>query len=260
MYTIKYIDKINIKFLTKIKSIFSLFKFNFSPLKAFTLAEVLIVLGIIGFVAEMTIPSLMNNIQDQQFKIGLKKAYSVYSQAYLKIASDNGGVYSYATSGCGETAGTAAGATCIKDIWKNYIMSIKECDGGDAYGSNKCFIDLSSIRFLNGNAADAAYFDTTIRSGLISKDGMNLTFYHWSGLCAASFNDPAYAGKLCGAITVDVNGFKNPNKVGKDIYMFGIYSDRIRPVSTAEAYNPAYDDCIASDKGYTCAYKYLVSQ
>ena len=41
---------------------------------AFTLAEVLITLGIIGIVAEMTIPTLMNNVQDQAFKAAWKKS------------------------------------------------------------------------------------------------------------------------------------------------------------------------------------------
>lgn len=55
----------------------------------FTLAEVLITLGIIGVVAGITIPVLMNNIQDQQFKEAYKKAYSTASQAWLKAYSDN---------------------------------------------------------------------------------------------------------------------------------------------------------------------------
>lgn len=228
--------------------------------KAFTLAEVLIVIGIIGIVAEMTIPSLAKNIQNAEFNSRLKKAYSVLSQAYLSIANDNGGTYAFGTSSCGETPGTAAGATCTKDAWKKYIRYTKDCDGGNAYGSTNCFTATSNIRFLNGSAENSgAYFDTAIRSGLTSKDGMNITFYHWSASCTASFHDPAYAGKLCGAITVDVNGFKKPNMVGKDIYMFVIYSDRISPVSPAEYSATPTDDCIAGSTGYTCAYKYLTN-
>lgn len=58
---------------------------------AFTLAEVLIVLGIIGIVAEMTIPTLMQNVQDQTWKAEWKKTYSTISQATLQIKTDNSG-------------------------------------------------------------------------------------------------------------------------------------------------------------------------
>ena len=49
--------------------------------KAFTLAEVLITLMIIGIVAALTIPSVISNYQQQEFKTGLKKAVSVLNEA-----------------------------------------------------------------------------------------------------------------------------------------------------------------------------------
>ena len=47
----------------------------------FTLAEVLITLGIIGVVSALTMPSLINEIQDRQFIAKWKKAYSIISNA-----------------------------------------------------------------------------------------------------------------------------------------------------------------------------------
>ena len=44
--------------------------------EAFTLAETLITLGIIGIVAAMTLPSVISNIQDKQFKAAFKKQFS----------------------------------------------------------------------------------------------------------------------------------------------------------------------------------------
>ena len=49
--------------------------------KGFTLAEVLITLAIIGIVAALTIPSVIANAQQQEFKTGLKKAVSVLNEA-----------------------------------------------------------------------------------------------------------------------------------------------------------------------------------
>ena len=50
---------------------------------AFTLAEVLITLGIIGVVAAMTIPTLISNTNGAQFKTAYKKALSTMNQAVL---------------------------------------------------------------------------------------------------------------------------------------------------------------------------------
>ena len=50
-------------------------------LKGFTLAEVLITLAIIGVVAAISIPSVISNSQQQEFKTGLRKAVSVLNSA-----------------------------------------------------------------------------------------------------------------------------------------------------------------------------------
>src|SRR5574344_281999 len=65
---------------------------KFSQLfSAFTLAEVLIVLGIIGVVAAMTIPVLMQRAGERETVTKLKKAYSTLSNAY-NLAINNDGV------------------------------------------------------------------------------------------------------------------------------------------------------------------------
>ena len=56
----------------------------------FTLAEVLITLGIIGVVAAMTMPTLMNQTNGAQYKAAYKKALSAISQAVtLNVALDD---------------------------------------------------------------------------------------------------------------------------------------------------------------------------
>ena len=57
--------------------------------KGFTLAEVLITLGIIGVVAAMTLPTLINNYQKQQTIAQLKKAYSEISQIFQRAEADH---------------------------------------------------------------------------------------------------------------------------------------------------------------------------
>ena len=56
----------------------------------FTLAEVLITLSIIGIVAAMTLPSVITNSRNKQLEAGLKKSYSVISQALEMYRAENG--------------------------------------------------------------------------------------------------------------------------------------------------------------------------
>lgn len=58
---------------------------------AFTLAEVLITLGIIGVVAAMTIPTLIARVQNKELETAFKKNYSMLQNAYEKACYDNGG-------------------------------------------------------------------------------------------------------------------------------------------------------------------------
>ena len=60
--------------------------------KGFTLAEVLITLGIIGIVAALTIPVLVKNIEQNQLETAFKKVFTNLEQAYALYYSDRGNV------------------------------------------------------------------------------------------------------------------------------------------------------------------------
>ena len=81
---------------------------------AFTLAEVLITLGIIGVVAAMTMPSLINNYQKKQTVTQLKKVYSELAQAaeMAKLEYGDPSLWDYSISG--------------SDFFKKYLLSYME--------------------------------------------------------------------------------------------------------------------------------------
>ena len=58
--------------------------------KAFTLAEVLITLVIIGVIGALTVPSLVQNRQKQEYVSALKKAYSTLSKVAQQIIAEEG--------------------------------------------------------------------------------------------------------------------------------------------------------------------------
>lgn len=223
------------------------FIFNTKNNVGFTLAEVLITLGIIGVVAAMTIPTLINKTNDIEFKSKLKKEYSTISQVQELLALDNGGDYTASISQCGKTA---AAATCYKDVWKTKLNWVKECAGGAAFGADACFPAIADIKTLDGIAAPDSYLDVSIRSGLILSDGTSLIFYSYDGVTVWHIYYP------WGFITIDVNGFSKPNTWGKDIYGFVVFSNQIIPTPSS-LYPPDGDCNTGTNKGWTCAEKYL---
>ena len=88
---------------------------------AFTLAEVLITLGIIGVVAALTLPAVITKYQKKQTATQLKKVYTTLSQAIEHAKADYGDV---STWGLGEAYGTpttsANGQKLVRVLAKIY--------------------------------------------------------------------------------------------------------------------------------------------
>lgn len=129
------------------KKIVLFFKKNVYKRLAFTLAEVLITLGIIGIVAEMTIPSIYSNYQKQLVSARVQKFYSMMYQAIRRSEIDNGPVstWSFGTD-----------ATWFDKYLAPYIRYLKETSDGTA-GIN-VWIDLPDgtfASFKNGGFIDA---------------------------------------------------------------------------------------------------------
>lgn len=65
--------------------------------RGFTLAEVLITLGIIGVVSAMTLPTLINKYKMKTYEIGFKKEYSVMQNAINNINAEESLINCYIT-------------------------------------------------------------------------------------------------------------------------------------------------------------------
>lgn len=231
-------------------------KMIFNKKFGFTLAEVLITLGIIGVVAAMTIPTLMKNTQDLELKSAWKKAYSTIAQASLSVKNDNGGTFA------GITCSATYISDCLRDAYLVYLKSIKTCDTYSnvlgPYGP--CFHPLTGGQFLytvkdlSGASSlqvnSYGPFFGGAASGIILQDGQLVLFYYFDSTCASG--GEGYTDR-CAGITVDVNGFKGPNTIGRDIFAVHVLKDKIVPTGAKTWSNR----CTTSTDGIGCSALYL---
>lgn len=171
--------------------------------KAFTLAEVLITLGIIGVVAALTIPILINNATEQKYVVAWKKAYSTMEQAQKSIAADNGGDLK---GGFGPITWDAAGGNNFKAGWLPYLSVAKSCDAGKAVAEG-CY--NASFKSLDGSAI-SGYVNHPYSPTLILSNGALVLFY--PGMCGGTLCSDSY-------LFIDVDGQKGPNTIGKDVFL-----------------------------------------
>lgn len=209
--------------------------------KAFTLAEVLITLGIIGVVAAMTLPTVINNVHHKELETALKKQYSTLSQAILDIQREDGLPFEYESYGHNfkkELAAKYKAAQNCGAIVDNTGCVIHEID--DTFSHYKSY---------TGKSLQAAYMDD---GGFIANDGT--TFFIEQGEQSKSIG--AYL------VTIDVNGYKKrPNKMGYDLFMFQITKDgKVLPQGADGTWLSDSREARCSktsthnENGFTCAY------
>ncbi len=206
----------------------------------FTLAEVLITLGIIGVVAAMTMPTLMNQTNGAQYKAAYKKALSAISQGVtLNVALDDVSFADTAAGTAGSTAADTNGNPTIASILNSRMNVVKATKGGTAAGTGVGYtITDSSDATTKLTQADT---NTT----LFFNDGSTFTFVATDKEC--SFGQLGGTDKVCKGY-LDINGAKGPNKVvtcssgsgdtcvaenPTDVYPVKFYDQTILPNSPA---------------------------
>ncbi len=151
-------------------------RFGFSAMhtakcQGFTLAEVLITLGIIGVVAAMTIPTLISNTNGAKFRSQFKKTLSTLNQAGLMSQAQYDFDYAGTTQKCGEAGATTTGEGANKKTEAG-DPSVEHPDSA-----------MSFCAILNGTLTGQTYIGdpTDETSGIKrSNNGANAT-YAWVG-------------------------------------------------------------------------------
>ena len=203
-------------------------------LKGFTLAEVLITLGIIGVVAALTIPTLISNYQKSQTISQLKKAYSELSQAVKLSEIDNGPSQNW---DWGIQGGESTSTDFFNTFWKPYLRVQKICT---TY--KDCSYTNSTYDMVNGGPSWLSLATNTSRTLLALQDGTILCIV--SSSYDSDGNPISYR-----FIYADINGAKKPNSIGRDVFVFTLSSSGLTPYGTA-------NDCITTDSRH-CAAKII---
>lgn len=196
---------------------------NNSPLgKAFTFAEVLITLGIIGVVAALTLPTLIANSQKAQYVTSLKKFYTTFNQALLQITNDYGCNNDLV---CTELFDTTTTSDTLGAVFTKYIKTSKICD---STSTENCWTDKMYTYFDGSHLTAYISPNTTLKSAgyfqFITADGMSVMINNLHNNCLTNYSisGTGSSSKVCGIAIVDVNGFKTPNVMGRDIFWFDI--------------------------------------
>lgn len=176
----------------------------------FTLAEVLITLGIIGVVAAMTMPTLIQNQQKRSLEVATQKFYSMMSQAVKQYMADYGVDdlrHTPLASDNYEDKASPEAISSIRDFVTKYLKVVKECD----HDANDCF--APEYKGWNGSKTDSNFTiyenmdefrDYVLADGSVIRIG-----YYYLPI----------------DLYVDINGKKGPNRVGYDLWSMSIFYD-----------------------------------
>lgn len=210
---------------------------------AFTLAEVLITLGIIGVVAAMTLPTLIQNQHEKSSVARLKKVYSILSQAYLFAVTENGtpDEWGFGNRDVGtddpeeEQDYIASNAKILKDTLFSNVKKLNMCDVG--LRKSQCGL-ADTYYYENGTEATALNSSVSVLSMI---DGMGVMVLINDGQC----NNSRGQGQLentCGWIFVDLNGANPPNVIGNDLHGFYVTKKGIVPSGSKDETRYSFND------------------
>ncbi len=184
--------------------------------KGFTLAEVLITLAIIGIVAALTIPTLVQNYQS--------KAWDTASEVFQRKLEESLKVMN--------VQGTLAGYTTTEafvDELSKHIKITRICDNDDittcfadkvTWGTENEEVEMADVKNASHFGQDSWGTNTV---GVQFANGVNAVLAY-NPECVQNQFSNQITGTSCLAILYDVDGFKNPNTQNKDLRSINVSS------------------------------------
>ena len=187
---------------------------------AFTLAETLIVMGIIGIVSALTLPNLNSSTGEKEKVAKVKKIYQNLDDAYNRAVAVYGPLDEWFVNDNSHTAQTTRFASRIQE----FLKVSKDC-GKQMTG---CFADKYTE--LRDNYEIVIGYNNGDQNFVILADGTAIEM-----ITALANNSYVSAG-----FWIDIDGRKGSNKLGKDLFLFEVSKDKGVIPDDMLGYN--YDD------------------
>ena len=197
--------------------------------KAFTLAEILITLGVIGVVAAVTMPTLVTNIQEKVRKEQVRTVKYKFTKATDKMNS------------LGKIGHYDSTMDFVNEL-KKHLTIAKICQNNEL---DKCWPSESINAYQNGSSTLSSFpvknlkkgvdlkalalgTKTTETVGIVTGDGVPMLLVY-SPVCSGFDEAKTYTWSVqdgkpvtnattnCVSAIFDINGAKGPNKIGTDV-------------------------------------------
>lgn len=190
----------------------------YSKMKAFTLAEVLLVVAIIGITAAIALPNLSQNVDEDKYIMLTKTTYNELDSGFARMLANKS--LEEIIDDAGATT-SAAKAKAIVDELSKYVKMGTNCGNEitKCHNSSKKYVeyDGSSIEDKTfGKSFSDAAAAFTLPSGAVA------IIYNYD--TSNAFN-----------IYFDVDGVKGPSKKGVDIFDVKIYEEGLRTITNADS-------------------------
>ncbi len=216
--------------------------------KAFTLAEVLIALTIIGVVAALSIPTLLSSSNATADVTKLQKVYSALDTAVSLYKAENVSLENLFTA-----SGDDASDVLTLNGLAPYLNVIKNC------GSGTGCLYTSPVLFLGSGSYESNLEVnwTNKYAKAILADGTIITVDGYSGKCTQDYGDGPLDSNVCGIIDVDLNGAKGPNQIGRDYFVFWIAPTGVYPIGGHNDGQTCNLNSTTQETSYGCTAKVL---
>lgn len=191
--------------------------------KGFTIAEVLITLGVIGVIALMLIPIIQKQ-QEIIYVNTLKNAYTTINEGFRLLMGQEGVTLLTHTSFFLNLPNPATNSTTsayLNTYIPNIFKAVKTCNVGD----NTTCAAVHQMLNYDDTTTNYSYFKFYLNDSVLVK------LYTFLPASWGTVNDPSIKmiARL-GNLEIDVNGDQGPNIMGRDCFLFAITQSGITPI------------------------------
>ena len=245
---------------------------------AFTMAEILLSLTIIGVVAAITLPSLTGNINERTWNTQRKALYARFSQAIALMPALNGyGTLRENTDSAGSTSIEDTAAETFITAGLSKVLKINNiCDNEhlEDCGIASKFTDMKGntvsiplkMSELNSKMTSVSYWSSSLNTNIYystidtkaaafeTQNGESILLFYQPG-CVSNMGETGRYNvqpKVCANMIYDLNGTKGPNTFGKDIGILTVLYPSDSVVVAPVPFNTKFDSVPAEEASNVC--------